>query len=61
MERSARFPKEYVGGVSEAQRSAQERRFEELGLEDFFWAFIRLQSRVDDLETELANSLKGER
>jgi hypothetical protein len=46
---------EYVGGVSEEQRSAQEKRFEELGLQDFFWSFIRLQARVDDLETELAS------
>jgi hypothetical protein len=50
---------ECVGGVSEEQRSEEERRFEELGLEGFFWSFIRLQSRVDDLEAELAN-LKGE-
>jgi hypothetical protein len=46
--------REYVGGVSEEQRSAQEKRFEELGLEQFFWAFVRLQARVDDLEVELA-------
>jgi hypothetical protein len=44
----------YVGGVAEHQRGEQEKRFEELGLEDFFWSFIRLQSRVDDLEAELA-------
>ena len=50
---------EYVGGVSEEQRGEQERRFEELGLQDFFWSFVKLQSRVDDLEAELAN-LKGE-
>ncbi len=43
----------YVGGVPEHERSEQERRFEELGLEDFFWSYIKLQSRVDDLETEL--------
>jgi hypothetical protein len=43
----------YVGGVSAEQRSEQERRFEDLGLTEFFWAFVRLQSRVDDLETEL--------
>jgi hypothetical protein len=49
---------EYVGGVSKEQRSEQERRFEELGLEDFFWSFIRLQSCVDDLEVELAE-MKG--
>jgi hypothetical protein len=29
-------------------------------LEQFFWSFIRLQSRVDDLEAELAE-LKGEK
>ena len=46
--------REYVGGVSEEQRSEQERRFESLGLEEFFWAFIKLQARVDDLEAELA-------
>ncbi len=51
---------EYVGGVSEEQRGEQERRFEALGLEEFFWAVIRLQARVDDLEAELAN-LKGEK
>jgi hypothetical protein len=50
---------EYIGGVSEEQRSEEERRFEELGLGQFFWSFIKLQARVDDLETELAN-LKGE-
>jgi hypothetical protein len=49
---------EYVGGVSEEQRGEQEKRFEELGLEEFFWSFIRLQSRVDDLEAELANLAK---
>lgn len=41
---------------SEEQRSEQERRFEELGLEDFFWSYIRLQARVDDLGTELRES-----
>ncbi len=46
---------EYVGGVSEEQRSDQERRFEDLGLGQFFWSFVKLQARVDDLETELAN------
>jgi hypothetical protein len=51
---------EYVGEVSEEQRSEQERRFEELGLEQFFWSFIRFQSRVDDLEAELAE-LKREK
>ncbi len=51
---------EYVGGVSEAQRSEEERRFEELGLGQFFWSFIKLQARVDDLQTELAN-LKGDK
>jgi hypothetical protein len=43
----------YVDGVAEEHRSDQERRFEELGLEEFFWSFVRLQARVDDLETEL--------
>jgi hypothetical protein len=47
--------REYVGGVSEEQRSAQEKRFEELGLARFFWSFIKLQARVDDLETKLAS------
>ena len=47
-----------VGGVSEEQRSGEERRFEVLGLEDFFWSFVRLQSRVDDLETEV-RELRG--
>ncbi len=46
--------KQYVGGVAEELRSEQERRFEELGLEEFFWSFIRLQSRVDDLEEQLS-------
>jgi hypothetical protein len=46
--------RQYFGGVSEKQRSDEEKRCEELGLEDFFWSFIRLQSRVDDLEAELA-------
>lgn len=41
---------------SEEQRSEQERRFEELGLEDLFWSYIRLQARVDDLGTELRES-----
>lgn len=50
--------REYRGGVAEEDRSAQERRFEDLGLEEFFWSFIRLQSRVDDLESELAE-LRG--
>jgi hypothetical protein len=45
--------REYVGGVAEHQRSAQERRFEELGLEEFFWSFVRLQARVDDLEEQV--------
>jgi hypothetical protein len=45
--------KQYVGGVPAEMRTEQERRFEELGLEDFFWAFISLQRRVDDLEDEL--------
>jgi hypothetical protein len=58
--RDRSMEREYVGGVSEEQRSEQERRFEELGLEQFFWSFIRLQARVDDLETELAN-LKGDK
>ena len=49
----------YVGGVSEEQRSAQEQRFEELGLEEFFWSFVRLQGRVDDLEEQL-RALRGE-
>ena len=53
--------RKFVRGVAEEQRSKQERRFVELGLEGFFRSFIRLQSRVDDLETELANSLKGEK
>jgi hypothetical protein len=46
--------REYIGGVGEEQRSEREKRFEELGLEDFFWSFVRLQARVDDLEAELA-------
>lgn len=50
--------RQYRGGVAEKDRSAQERRFEELGLEEFFWSFVRLQSRVDDLECELAE-LRG--
>lgn len=49
--------REYVGGVAEEDRSDEERRFEELGLEEFFWSFIRLQSRVDDLESVLASAL----
>ncbi len=50
--------RQHVGGVGEEQRSEQERRFEELGLEEFFWSFIRLQSRVDDLE-EQVRELRG--
>jgi hypothetical protein len=51
--------RQYVGGVAEHQRSDEERRFEELGIEPFFWSFIRLQARVDDLEEQLAE-LRGE-
>ena len=51
--------RQYVGGVGEEQRSAQERRFEDLGLEEFFWNFVRLQARVDDLEEQL-RALRGE-
>ena len=53
--------RQYVGGVAEEDRSEQERRFEELGLEDFYWSFIKLQTRVDDLEKELAGLRRGER
>jgi hypothetical protein len=45
--------RQHVGGVGEEQRSAQERRFEDLGLERFFWSFVRLQARVDDLEEQV--------
>lgn len=45
----------YVGGVGAEDRSAEERRFEELGLKDFYWTFIKLQGRVDDLEEQLAS------
>jgi hypothetical protein len=45
---------QYVDGVSERQRSSEEKRAAELGLERLFWAVVRLQSRVDDLEAELA-------
>ena len=48
----------YVGGVSEEQRSPLERRADELGIEKLFWT--ELESRVDDLETELAK-LKAEK
>jgi hypothetical protein len=48
--------RQYVGGVAEEQRSVEERRFEELGLEEFFWSFVRLQARVDDLEGALAEA-----
>ena len=51
--------RQYRGGVAEEDRSAEERRFEDLGLEEFFWSFVRLQSRVDDLEGELS-ALRGE-
>lgn len=51
--------RQYVGGVTEEHRSEQERRFEELGLEGFFWAFVRLQARVDDLEEELRELRAG--
>ena len=51
--------RQYVGGVSDEQRTAEERRFEELGLEEFFWSFIRLQARVDNLEEQL-QELRGE-
>jgi hypothetical protein len=34
------------------------RGFEKLGLEEFFWAFIRLQARVNDLE-EQVRELRG--
>jgi hypothetical protein len=50
----------YVGGVSEEQREPLERRADELGIEELYWTVIGLESRVDDLETELAN-LKGEK
>lgn len=53
--------KRYRGNVGEGNRSDQERRFGELGLEDFFWSFVRLQSRVDDLEGELAELREEER
>lgn len=49
--------REYVGGVAEEDRSAEERRFEELGLEEFFWSFVRLERRLDDLESILASAL----
>ena len=45
--------KHYVGGVSEEMRMEQERRFDGLGQEEFFWSFISLQRRVDDVEDEL--------
>jgi hypothetical protein len=45
--------KHYVGGVSEETRTEQERRFDQLGLETFFWSFISLQRHVDDVEDEL--------
>ena len=48
--------RQYVGGVAEEHRSEQERRFEELGLEEFFWSFIRLQARVDDLEEQFGKA-----
>ena len=47
----------YIGGVAEDDRSAEEKRFEDLGLEQFFWSFVRLERRVDDLETVLASAL----
>ncbi len=40
-------------------RTDQERRFEERGLEEFFWSFIRLQAGVDDLEEQLAEERRG--
>jgi hypothetical protein len=52
--------REYVGGVAAADRSEEERRFEALGLEEFFWSYVRLQSRVDDLEEQVAE-LRRER
>jgi hypothetical protein len=36
-----------------------ERRLEELGLEEFFGDYVRLQKRVDDLESTLARVLQG--
>ena len=51
--------RQYVGGVGEEQRGAEEQRFEQLGLEEFFWSFVRLQARVDDLE-EQVRALRGE-
>ena len=36
-----------------------ELRCEELGIEELFWSFIRLQMRVDDLESTLAHVLQG--
>ncbi len=49
----------YVGGVAAEDRSAEERRFEDLGLEEFFWSFIKLQARVDDLEAQLAEERRS--
>ncbi len=49
----------YVGGVAAEDRSAEERRFEDLGLEEFFWSFIKLQARVDDLEKQLAEERRS--
>jgi hypothetical protein len=39
----------FVGGVSEAQRSEEERIMNRLGLEGLYWTVVRSEQRTDDL------------
>lgn len=41
------------------EKSKTELRCEELGLEEFFVDYVRLQRRVDDLEATLGKVLQG--